>query len=103
MQKGRDIIAADAPNPFIQTTSPKDGEKVIMKIAGVSVDLLVQECPTACGQHTVHKNGEKVSCVVVLKGIHGTLISTSLFHKQLRTNTETSGFDFNVCCKLHGE
>ena len=43
--EGRYIMVMDAPNAFIQTNMPpnKDGEKrVIMKIIGVLVDMLLE-------------------------------------------------------------
>ena len=46
--ENRDVMAADVPNAFIQTAMPevKEGEeRVMMKITGVLVDMLVRLDP----------------------------------------------------------
>ena len=43
--ENRDVMSADVPNAFIQTKMPevKEGEeRVMMKITGVLVDILIQ-------------------------------------------------------------
>jgi hypothetical protein len=49
----RDLMSCDIPNAFIQTDMPKveyGGERVIMKITGVLVDMLVQLSPECMGR-----------------------------------------------------
>jgi hypothetical protein len=43
----RDIMTNDVPNAFVQTPIPQDGEKIIMKIRGQLVDLLLEIAPEA--------------------------------------------------------
>ena len=46
--ENRDVMSADVPNAFIQTDMPdiKHGEeRVMMKITGVLVDMLIQLHP----------------------------------------------------------
>ena len=53
-------MTADIPNAFIQTAMPpiKEGEeRVIMKITGVLVHLLVQLAPEVYGPYVVFENG----------------------------------------------
>ena len=67
--EGCDIMTTDVPNAFVQTTmpEPKRGkERVIMKITGVLVDMLVQLNPELYGPHVVYKKGRKALCVQVL-------------------------------------
>ena len=62
-KEGRDVMSADVPNAFIQTSMPppKEGQaRVIMKITGVLVDLLVQIAPETYGPYVVFENGRKV-------------------------------------------
>jgi len=76
----RDVMTSDVPNALIQAALKcNDGdERVIVKIAGVLVDLLLADDPHLHGGHVVHENRRKVLCVVVLRAICGVLISASL-------------------------
>jgi hypothetical protein len=88
----RDILSGDYPNAFIQTDMPKvndGGERVIMKITGVLVNMLVQFIPELYGPHVVlekgkvlyiivlNATGRKVLYVIVLKAINGMLDARS--------------------------
>ena len=67
--EGHDIMTADVPNAFVQTTMPepkKGKERVIMKIAGVLVDMLVQLNPELCRPHVVYEKGRKALYAQVL-------------------------------------
>jgi len=95
----RDVMSADVPNAFIQTVMPdvKDGEdRVIMKITGVLVDLLVQLAPEVYGPHVVYENGKKVLYVQVLRALYGMLVAALLWYRQFRKDLESQGFVFNV-------
>ena len=62
-------MTVDVPNAFIQNEMPeiRDGEeRVIMKIAGVLVDMLVQLNSELCGPCVVYENNRKVLHVQVL-------------------------------------
>ena len=66
--KGQDVMTADIPNAFIQMEMPKeDGkDRVIMKITGVLVDILVKMSPQDYQEYVVMENGKKVVYVEVL-------------------------------------
>ena len=55
-----------------------EDDKVIMKIAGVLVDVLINNDPDLCDGHVVCKNGKKVVHVEVMKAIYGMPISALL-------------------------
>ena len=96
--EGRDVMCNDVPNAFIQTSlpQPKSGEaRVIMKITGVLVDMLVQLNPEVYGKYVVFENGRKVVYVVVLKAIYGMLIASLLWYKKFKNDLEKEGFVFN--------
>ena len=60
--ENRDVMSADVPNAFIQTEMPeiKQGEeRVMMKITGVLVDMLIQLDPQLYGPHVVYEKGHK--------------------------------------------
>ena len=59
----RDVMTADVPNAFIQAPMPEvkpNEDRVMMKITGVLVDMLVQLCPEVYGPYVVFENGRKL-------------------------------------------
>ena len=76
--EGRDMMTADIPNAFIQANMPDGGERVIMKITGVLVDLMVQMPPEIYGPYVVYENGKKVLYAQVLKALYGMLVTALL-------------------------
>ena len=96
-REGRDVMSADVPNAFVQTDLDiKEGEeRIIMKITGVLVDILVNDNPDVYGGYVVYERGQKVLYVEVLKAIYGMLISAILWYKKFREDLEETGFVFN--------
>ena len=84
---------------FTQTPMPlEDGdEKIIMKITGVLVDLLVNNNPDLHEGFAVCENGKKVTCVQVLKATYGQLLAATLWYNKFREDLEKTGFEFNPC------
>ena len=96
--EGRDVMTADVPNAFIQTDMPevKPGdERVIMKITGLLVDMLVQVDPQLYGSHVVYERGRTVIYVPVMKAIYGILTASLLWYQKFRKDLEGIGFVFN--------
>ncbi|KAL7570585.1 hypothetical protein ACA910_017636 [Epithemia clementina (nom. ined.)] len=95
--ESRDVMIADIPNAFIQTPMPKanKGERVIMKIRGSLVDMLVEMSPEIYHEHVVIEAGNKILYVIVTKAIYGMLISALLFYKKLKKDLEEIGFEVN--------
>ena len=75
-------MSTDIPNAFIQAQMPREegAERVVMKITGVLVDLLVQLAPEIYGPFVVLQNGKKVLYVEVLKAMYGMLIASLLWY-----------------------
>ena len=85
----RDVMTTDIPNAFVQTEMPevKEGEeRIVMKITGVLVDMLVQLNPDLYGPHVVFERGERVLYVQVMRAIYGMLQSALLWYKKFRRN-----------------
>ena len=95
--EGRDIMTADVPNAFIQTEIPKkdQDERIVMKITGVLVDLLVAAAPEVYADYMVYENGEKVIYNQVLRALYGMLVASLLWYKNFRADLEDHGFKFN--------
>ena len=106
--KQRDVMTADVPNAFIQAELPRGTEndknnkdtkdnnnRVMMKITGVLVDMLVQLDPNAYSKHVIYNNGKKTLYVWVLRALYGMLTSSLLWYKKFRKDLENYGFVFN--------
>ena len=81
----RKVAIIDVPNAFVQTKIPqKDGEeRIIMKIQGIMVDILVKLDPELYGPHVVFENGINTLYVIVLRAIYDMLQSALQFRKDL--------------------
>jgi hypothetical protein len=94
----RDVMTNDIPNAFIQMEMPEvhDGEeRIIMKITGVLVNLLVELNPLLYGPYVVYEKNQKVLYTEVLKAIYGMLEASLLWYKKFRKDLEGIGFKFN--------
>jgi hypothetical protein len=96
----RDVMTCDIPNAFIQALMPevKDGdERVMMKITGVLVDMLVELNPELYGPYVVYERNRqnKVLYVQVMRAIYGMLEAAILWYKKFRGELEQKGFKFN--------
>jgi hypothetical protein len=72
----RDVMTCDIPNAFIQALLPKKDpgeDRVVMKITGVLVNMLVGINHELYGPAVVLENQKKVLSVEVLKAIYGML------------------------------
>ena len=95
VKEHHDIMTADVPNSFIQAHVEPGEERVIMKITGVLVDLLVTMAPEVYGPYVVYENGNKVLYVQVLKALYGMLVVVVFWYKKFRADLEEVGFVFN--------
>jgi hypothetical protein len=104
-KKERDVMTCDIPNTFIQAFLPKKepGEdRVVIKITGVLVDMLVDINPELYGPAVVLENCKKVLYVEVLKAIYSMLQAALLWYKTFRKDLEDIGFVFNPY-DMHGK
>jgi hypothetical protein len=91
----RDVMTLDIPNAFVQTKIDLDGDKVIMKIRGQLIDLLLEICPGVYDKYVVYEGKHRVLYVRMLKALYGMLISSLLYYKKFRKDIESIGFDIN--------
>ena len=93
-KEGRDIMTINIPNAFIQTSIDRkeDEDRVIMKITGVLVEMLVKMNPDTYGPMVVYQKGTRILYVEVQKTIYGMLKSALLFYKKFRSDLEQEGF-----------
>ena len=66
----RDVMTLDIPNAFVQIEVPqeKTDEKIIMKLRGALVDMLIDICPGKYQKFVVYEGKHKVLYVKILKG-----------------------------------
>ena len=110
--EGRDVMTCDIPNAFIQALMPevKDGdERVMMKITGVLVDMLVELNPELYGPYVVYEKNRrnKAHYVQVMRAIYGMLEAAILWYKKLwgelkQKRIQVQSLCF-MCCEPYGK
>ena len=90
-------MAGDVPNAFIQAKMiMEDGkERIIMKIMGPLVDVLLEIKRHTYQNYVVYERGEKVIYMVVLRAIYGMLEAALTWYKKFKKDLESIGFIFN--------
>jgi len=91
-----DILTVDIPNAFVQTEINPSGEKVILKIRGELVDILVWISPEIYGNYVIQERGQKVLNVHMLKALYGMMVSSLLYNKKFHEAIESIGFEINL-------
>jgi Reverse transcriptase (RNA-dependent DNA polymerase) len=94
----RDVMTADIPNAFIQASIPalKPGEdRVIMKLTGALMELLVEQAPDVYGPYVVMEKGKRVLYLQVMRALYGMLVAALLWYRKFREDLESQGFVFN--------
>ena len=84
-QEGQNVATYNIPNTFVQThveEKDKDGNRTIMKIRGVCVDILCEINPIY-QDYTVTKGNQKVLYVHITQAIFRMLVSAKLFSHKL--------------------
>ena len=94
--EGQDIMSLDIPNAFIQAELNRNRkERIIMKITGVLVDILIKVAPNEYTGSVVMEKGQKVIYVKILRAIYGMLESALVWYKKFRKDLESIRFVFN--------
>jgi hypothetical protein len=94
-KQNRDVMTADVPNAFVQTEIDQSGEKIVMKIRGVLVDMLVEMCPEIYQDFVVTHGKEKILYVRMLKALYGMLVASLLYYKKFVKDIKSIGFILN--------
>jgi hypothetical protein len=66
-KQNRDVMTLDIPNAFVQTEISLDGDKIIMKIRGQLVDILLELCPGMYDDYVIVEGKHKIIYVRMLK------------------------------------
>jgi hypothetical protein len=88
-------MTVDIPNAFVQTKLDNNQDKVIMKIRGILVDMLIEINPEMYRSYIVYEGNNRVIYVRMLRVLYGKTQSALLFYKKFRSDIETIGFKIN--------
>jgi hypothetical protein len=93
----RDVMTADIPNAFVQTeiNDKEMGYRVIMKIRGPLVDILLEIDSNIYSPHVVYEGRSKVLYVKMNMALYGLIISSLLYYKKFKRDIESIGFKVN--------
>jgi len=96
-KENRDVMTCDIPNAFVQTEiqNQEIGERIIMKIRGTLLEILVQMYPEKYSGYVVEEGGRKTLYVVMLKALYGMMMSSLLYYLKFRGDLEVIGFQVN--------
>jgi hypothetical protein len=94
-KQNRDVMTLDIPNAFVQMEISLDGDKIIMKIRGQLVDILLELCPGVYDNYVIIEGKHKMMYVRMLKALYRMLISSILYYKKFRKEIESIGFEVN--------
>ncbi len=95
-QENCDIVIVDIPNTFIQTVVKNNEDKVVMRIRGHMVDVLVKVAPKVCGPYvSTNKQGRKQLLVECLNAIYGTMVASLLYYHKFTMSLKNQGYVMN--------
>ena len=96
-KQNRDVMTLDIPNAFVQTDVPqkKGDEKIIMKIRGKLLEMLLEISPETYKDYVVYEKGQKVLYVQMLKALYGMMKASLLYYNKFRSDIEAEGYKVN--------
>jgi hypothetical protein len=95
-QENRDVAIVDIPNAFIQIVMENNEDKVVMRIRGHMVDVLVKVAPRVYGPYVSTDNqGRKQLLVECLNAIYGTMVASLLYYHKFTRSLKNQGYVMN--------
>ena len=92
----RDVAIVDIPNAFIQTVVKEKSKRVIIRIRGMLVDMLLKIAPEVYQSYvTIDKKGNKQLLVECLNALYGTMMASLLFYQKFTNSLKEKGFVMN--------
>jgi len=86
----REVAIIDVPNAFIQTVVEDEKKRVIIRIRGMLVDMLVRIAPNVYGEYVTYgKNGNRVLLVECLK------VASLLYYQKFTKSLKEYGYKMN--------
>ena len=95
-KENRHTAVIDVPNAFIQTVVNDKGRRVIIRIRGMLVDILVKIAPDIYEPYvTTDKKGNKQLLVECLNAIYGTMVAGLLYYEKFTNSLKEKGYKMN--------
>jgi hypothetical protein len=95
-EEERDVAVIDIPNLFIETRVEHEEDKVIIKLRGVLVDILLDVAPELYKDYVMTGNkGIKQFIVQCQNAIYGAMIASLLYYRKFTTSIIGYGFKIN--------
>jgi len=92
----RRVTVIDVPNAFIQTVVEDKSKRVIIRIRGMLVDMLVKIAPEVYKDYvTIDKKGNKQLLVECLNALYGTMVASLLYYQKFTASLTSYGFKPN--------
>jgi hypothetical protein len=92
----RAIATIDVPNAFIQTVVEDKKKRVIIRIRGMLVDMLVKIAPEVYGDYVAFdKKGNKQLLVECLNALYGTMVAALLYYQKFTNTLKEEGYEAN--------
>jgi hypothetical protein len=91
----RDVMTLDIPNAFVQRKISLDGDKIIMKIRGQLLDILLEIRPGVYDNYVINEGKQRILYVRMLRALYRMLVSSILYYKKFRKDIEAIGFEVN--------
>jgi hypothetical protein len=96
VQENRDIAIVDIPNTFIQMVMEDNEDKVIMRIRGHMVDVLVKVAPRVYSPYvSTNKQGRKQLLLECLNVIYGMMVASLLYYHKFTRSLKNQGYVMN--------
>jgi hypothetical protein len=87
------VAIVDIPNAFIQTVVEDNVDKVVMRIRGHMVDVLVKVAPKVYGPYVLtDKQGRKRLLVKCLNAIYGIMVASLLYYQKFTKSLKNQGY-----------
>jgi hypothetical protein len=95
-QENCNIAIMDILNAFIQMVVEDDEDKVVMRITGHMVNVLVKVVPKVYGPYvSTNKQGRKQLLVECLNAIYGTMVASLLYYWKFTRRLKNQGYMMN--------
>jgi hypothetical protein len=96
--KDQDFTVIAIPNAFVQTVIEDEEHRVIVRIRGPLVDILVSIAPDVHGPYvSTNKAGQKVLLVQCLNAVYKTMVAALLYYKKFMKSLTKQGYKINLC------
>ncbi len=95
-EEGRDVVAIDIPNAFVQTRVEDEKDMAFIKIRGVLVDILVEIAPDVYKSYvTKDRKGVPQLLVQCQNALYGTMVASLLYYRKFAKSLTDIDFVIN--------